>query len=438
MKVVNKLAMEIVYDVLYKDGYSNLGLAKVLRNNELSAQQVGRLTETVYGTLQNKILLESVLTNVTDFKKTKPIVRSLLLVSVYQLTFMGNIPEYTVINASVDVMKSKKGSFLGKFINGVLRNLVKMNLDDVKNSTDLELRYSHPSWIINLFKEAYGEERTSEMVKKHNEPSLLTVRRNRLKCSAEYFEKSLQTLEVDFEKSSLCDESYIIKKGNILGSSLFLDGYCIVQDQSASFVADVLRPKAGERVLDMCAAPGGKTTHLAEYMNNIGEVFAVDKYEHKLDLIEANAKKLGIEIIKTVESDALLLDEFFEGESFDKILLDPPCSGLGLLRRKPEIRYNKSMDEVYELSKIQRKMLDVAGKLLKPGGEIVYSTCTLDLNENSKNIERFMRKHEGQFEIIVEQVFSDKDLLVDDWGATILTNQYMSDGFYVAKIKKTA
>ncbi len=436
MKIVNNLAMEIIYEALYRNGYSNLGLAKAIRENDLTPQQRGRLTETVYGTLQNKLLLDKYIAKITKLNKVKPIVRSLVYVSAYQIFFMDNIPNHVITFESVNVMKQKKGNTECKYLNAVLRNLTKLDKSEIDKSIDFSTLWSHPKWIYELFLESYGKEKTVDMIKRNNEAPILSVRRNKLKCTKAEFESELLKSEIEFEKSKLAKDSYLIFGGAILRTSLFLDGYCIVQDQSASFVVDILRPKAGERVLDMCAAPGGKTTHMAEYMDNVGEIIAIDQHEHKLELINNNAKKLGIDIIETLHSDALELSEKFEINSFDKILLDPPCSGLGLLRRKPEIRYNKSMEDVYELSKVQRKMLDVAGELVKVGGTIIYSTCTLNANENNKNIERFLKKNENKFEVVKDDLYESAGLLKDEFGVTILTNKFISDGFYLCKLRK--
>jgi len=296
-------------------------------------------------------------------------------------------------------------------------------------------QYSFPKWMINLFIEQYGEKQAIEILKGLNERPALTVRVNALKRDYEDTLEKLFQEGYDVEESDVCPEGIIIKKGSsIEKNKLFREGFITVQDESAMLTAPLMDIEKGSKVMDLCSAPGGKTTHMAEIMDNEGEILAFDIHEHKIKLIEQNAKRLGIDIIKASIKDAEEYDETYK-EWADAVLADVPCSGLGIIRKKPEIKWNKNERELNELTRIQYTILQNAAGYVKSGGEIIYSTCTLNKKENEDIVNSFIKENP---EFKIEPVFIGKsdNILYDKKGyLTILPNKYM-DGFFLCKIRK--
>ncbi len=326
---------------------------------------------------------------------------------------------YAIINESVALVKKKRGKQTAGFINALLRQLVKRKeiVIDVANELDyFSIHYSQPLWLVKMLFKQYGKDEALKIFEAFQKTPPLTARLNTLKASKE---EVMQTYS-EIKAGKLADNSLIFPFGNIANHLLFKEGKVIVQDEASQKVAEFLDVKPHMRVLDMCAAPGSKTTHLAMLMENTGSIHAYDIHEHKIALIKKNAERLGCTNIQAKAYDATRLDEIEALESFDAILLDGPCSGLGVLGRKPEIRYHDSsmMDE---LIKTQSKLLKTAEKLLKNGGILVYSTCTLNKKENEKNIERFME---------------DCPMMYKEEEQTILPYNYQSDGFYMVKLVK--
>jgi 16S rRNA (cytosine967-C5)-methyltransferase len=339
----------------------------------------------------------------------------LLLMSMYQKEFMDSIPDYAIVNTSVEMAKKKKGIKTANFINAVLQNAFsnKRSLNDLKDNERLSIETSHPLWLVNMFMKQYGYETTVKICHSNNEIPKQTGRVNTLKTSIEDVLKNPL-----YTKSILSKDGVYYSGGNIANSEEFQKGYVTVQDESSQLVAYLLKPYG--KVLDMCSAPGSKTAHLAAYMENKGSIDAYDLYEHKINLINQNIERLGVKNVHTHCYDSTLLNTIYDKESFDCILLDAPCSGLGDLRRKPEIRYHDSsiMDELIPL---QKKLLENAYDLLAKGGRIVYSTCTINKKENEKQIENFLSNHPD---------------LIKKEEQTILPYEYGSDGFYMCLIEK--
>ena len=399
--------------------YINITLNHFLSENKLSRVDADLLTRLVYSIKSHQIPLEYYLKQFIEGKRVRPFEKRVLLVASCQMLYFDKIPDYAIIDESVEMVKKKRGPKGAGFINALLRQMTKNKTLDFTHLSDLEqlsLTYSHPLWLVKMLNKQYGHDVLIEILKENQSVPMLSARVNTIKTTTDELLKQYPELK----KGVLAKDSIYFASGNIANTSLYKDGLVTVQDEASQWVVEQLDVKPGMKVLDMCSAPGSKTTHIAARMNNEGEIHAYDIFDHKIKLIEANAKRLGCEIIKAKAYDSTKLLEIEEAESFDAILLDGPCSGLGVLARKPEIRYHDAsmMDELIQ---IQYELLKTASSLLKKGGHMVYSTCTLNKKENRKNIDRFLGEH-PEFELIEDR--------------TILPFEYHSDGFYMARLVK--
>lgn len=411
-----ELALEILMKYKQEKSYLNLTLNACFEHHQPTQEQKNFITRVVYGTVQNLLYLEYMLephlkTRVKTYEKM------LILMSLYQHYFMDSIPDYAIVNEAVQMAKKKKGMKTAQFINAVLNNAFKTtrSLDDLDEVTRLSIATSHPLWMVKMFIKQYGFEITQKICLADNEPPLKTARVNTLKTSVNEMLKDSMWI-----KGKLSEDCLYYTGGSIAATKAFGQGLVTIQDESSQCVARLLNPQAHDYVLDMCCAPGSKTSHLAALMNNQGQIDAFDLYAHKIPLVESQMQRLGVSNVHVQAYDSTKLIELYKGETFDKILLDGPCSGLGVLARKPEIKYHDSqiMDEII---KIQQNLLENAYSLLKNGGTMVYSTCTINKKENEKQIAAFVNKH-PDMKIKEEQ--------------TILPYVYHSDGFYMCLLEK--
>lgn len=415
---IREIAVEIIQRVL--DGsYLNLTLNSYLEKYPLSKADSALLTRIVYSVMTHRLTLEYGMQDIIAGKKIKAYEKAVLLSAYCQMVYFDKLPSYAIINESVAMVKKKRGKQAAGFINALLRQLEKHKAIEIKTSDPFEyasIQYSQPIWLVKMLSKQYGQKEAMKIFEAFQEVPPLTARLNTLKATKEEVLQAYPTLK----EGKLADNALIFPSGNIANHPLYQEGKVTVQDEASQKVAEFLDVKKGMKVLDMCSAPGSKTTHLAMLLENTGEIHAYDLYEHKIALIENNAKRLGCTNIQAKVYDATLLDEIEAIESFDAILLDGPCSGLGVLARKPEIRYHDS-NAMDQLIKTQYNLLKTAEKLLKNGGIMVYSTCTLNKKENGKNIEKFIKEY-PYMEVMEER--------------TILPYEYQSDGFYMAKLVK--
>ncbi|WP_270525889.1 16S rRNA (cytosine(967)-C(5))-methyltransferase RsmB [Longibaculum muris] len=410
------IALEILLKYKQEKSYLNLTINSYFQKYELSRSQKDFITRVVYGTVQNQIYLEYVLkphlkTRVKSYEKM------LLLMSLYQHLMMDAIPDYAIINEAVNLAKKKKGIRTSQFINAVLKQafLNQPSLEELSKEERLSIETSHPLWMVKMLCKQYGYSITQKICQANNEPPLKCARVNTLLTSQDELLK-----DELWQKGELAKDALYYQGGNIAYTKEFQEGLVTIQDESSQLVAPYLSPQPGDYVLDMCAAPGSKTTHLAALMHNQGKIDAYDLYEHKIPLIQQQLTRLQVSIVDVKAYDSTKLIELYPPLTFDKILLDAPCSGLGVLARKPEIKYHESnaMDEIIQ---IQQKLLENAYPLLKNGGNIVYSTCTINKKENEKQIQAFIKRH-PDMKVIKEQ--------------TILPFEYHSDGFYMCLLEK--
>ena len=433
-----EIALNIVSRVLDEGAYSNLVLSKELNETNLDDKDRALVTELVYGTIRRKNTLDTIISNfVKDIKLMDKKVLNILRIAIYQMHFLDKVPEFAACNEAVELAKSISEQN-GKLVNGILRSYTK-NPDDIEVSNGvidrLAYQYSYEPWFIRMIYKQYGEENGRKILAGLNSTPKVTVRVNT--CKADYDEvyERLEEMGYDIEEGYACPEAIIIRGGRSIESNpLFIEGAITVQDESAMLVAPLLDLEENDTVLDLCAAPGGKTTHIAELLEGKGKVYGFDLHENKLSLIKDNAERLGLNNIEIKEMDATKIDSLYVS-SADKVLIDVPCSGIGIIRKKPEIKWNKTRKSLKELIPTQREIMENAWQYLKNGGIMIYSTCTLNKEENEDNVEWFVNKHK---DAQVEKIFlgsMDNFVYNSDGSLTILPNEYM-DGFYIAKIVK--
>ena len=431
VETARNLALVVLEDVFVNQAYSNIALNKHLKGSQFSAADKGLVTEIVYGTVARKLTLEWYLSHfIQDRDKLDNWLYILLLLSAYQLRYLDKIPSHAVVNEAVELAKArKKGS--EKLVNAVLRRILREGWPDIdsikrKNKRD-SIAYSLPVWLVSKLKEEYGEERAQAIFK-----SLLVRNKASIRVTDLSRKEEIKAV-LEATDSPLAATGLVKEHGHFAGHDLFAEGVITIQDESSQLVAPTLDPQGDEQVLDACAAPGGKTAHIASYLTS-GKVTALDLYDHKLDLIQENAERLGVaERVQTQKLDARKVHEFFGRDSFDKILVDAPCSGIGLLRRKPDIKYNKETADFTSLQEIQLEILGSVCQTLRKGGIITYSTCTIVSEENFQVVEAFLESHPEFEQVKLEH--ECKDILKD--GCILITPElYGSDGFFISQFRK--
>ena len=428
---VKYVAMKLI-SFVDKGSYSNIVLNDAFKEFYLTAKEKAFITEIFYGVLRNKNFLDYMIEKNTKVIK-KEWIRNLLRISIYQLTFMSSDAKGVVWEAT-EIAK-KHGIAISKFINGTLRNYLRnkdLEIKKLHDEKNYEILYSIPQYFCDILEKQYGSENLNQAIISLKKIPYLSVRVNKLKYSEEEFEEFLKEKDIQIIKK--VDSVYYVNSGLIINSKEFKVGKIIAQDASSYLAAKNLGAKPNELVLDICAAPGGKTAVLAEEMENKGEIIAIDIHQHKKKLIEENMKKLGIDIVKATVLDARNVNK--QGRKFDKILVDVPCSGYGVIRKKPEILYTKNRENVEELASLQLEILNSAADILKNGGELIYSTCTIISQENTENVEKFLNERK-EFKVkalnIPENVSGEYDKL---GGFSINYKEEIMDNFYIIKLIK--
>ena len=412
------LAYEAVYEVMFEQGFSNLILQNNL--NHLNDRDKGLVTKIVYGTIQNFDLLKYQLKQV-DYQKMSNQQLVIILISLYQFHFLDKIPRYAIIDEALKVAQMTLDQYQAKFINALLTRLTNLELsycaaedEDLK----LSINYSHPLWFIKMIKKQYGKETLIKILEANNESAITHLRYNVMANCYDEIIKDEWIKPSPYVESGL----YYYDK-NISQYYAYEKGYVSVQDFSSQVVSLFMNPQPKMKILDMCAAPGTKTTHIAELMNNEGLIKAYDIYDHKIELINRQAQRLNLDIIKAKCYDATQLRKIEDKESFDMILCDALCTGLGVIKRKPEIKYqdiSTSMDYIID---VQERLLEEAYYLLKVKGILVYSTCTVNKKENEKQIEKLLINHPNLCLIEEKMLYNFEN---------------GSDSFYMAKLIKEA
>lgn len=436
-----QLAYQALYEIIQKGAYSNLTLQNMQNTHQLKRVDERLLTELVYGVLRKYNYLSWIISQMSSkpLRKIHISVRILLCLGLYQIVFLDKVPDSAAVNESVKIAHKVTHSGNVRFVNGVLRNFLRHRDDfQVENKvadflTRSALQYNEPEWLVRRWNNEFGPDKAREIFCSFNDSPVLTIRINLLKTDKEQFISALADREIKADEVSFFSNAFVIKNhADILFSYFIPKGYAYVQSLSSMVPAAVLNPQPGDTVLDMCAAPGSKTTQMAEMMKNKGRIDAWDLYPHKISLIESNAKRLGISIIHATARDASKHDSAY-AEKYDRILLDAPCSGLGVLGHKPEIRWRRTEKGLEEFPPLQKKLLAEAAGCLKHGGTLVYSTCTLNRDENEQVISWFLKCFPefyaedfqiGQFKN------SEKGMM------SIFPSECNSDGFFAAKLRR--
>ncbi len=428
MANARQVALKILYSVEFEGAYSNLAIKSGLKTAGLNAKDRGLVTSIVYGVISRKLALDKIISKYSSVKlnKLSKYVLLILRMGVYQLKFMDKIPESAAVNESVKLAMKFAARSKG-FVNGVLRSVAR---EDFKFSNAFE-ELSYPEKLYKKFCEDFGTDKALRIMEALNSSPKMTVRANSLKITRNELKERLKEKGIFSEEDSLYDKNLKVSSLDIGSSEEFLKGLFTVQDTAATLSAYILAPKSGDKVLDLCAAPGGKTTHLAELMENKGEILAFDIYEHKVELIKETAKRLGIDIINAECADSCELNRELINK-FDCVLADVPCSGLGIIRRKPEIKYNTEFGK--ELYAIQDKILSCAAEYVKPGGFLVYSTCTLNKYENELKIEKFLEENKNFESVDISDKIESET--AKDGYALLLPDEYDTDGFFIAKLRR--
>lgn len=392
------LALEVLIQVEQQQAYSHLQLNNCLQEAKFNQVDRAFATELVYGTIQRRYTIDRVLEQKVrlGLVKVKLWVRNLLRMTAYQLHYLDRIPVHAAIYEAVHIAKRRGGQAVGGFINGVLRALVRQpELWNVPKELDfisrLAWQYSHPPWLISRWIMTYGEIDTIAMCEANNHRAHSSARVNQLRITRTKLLADMQVKGIKAEPSLLSQDGIVVKEtGNLAHSIWYTNGQLSIQDESSMLVMEALRPEAGMRILDCCAAPGGKTFHIAERMGDQGVVMANDLHAHKMELMTAQAKRLGICSVTTMNIDATTLGSLFPHNSFDAVLLDAPCTGFGVIRRKPDIKWNKKPDDIMTMAKLQLQLILQATQLVRVGGRLVYSTCTVEPTENEQLIQQFL------------------------------------------------
>lgn len=439
-----EVAADAIMEIMEEGAYNNMALRRLLRQNgAMSVQERALVTEIVNGTLRNLYYIDHVINQFSKTKteKMKPWILAVLRTAVYQMYFM-NIPDSAACNEGVKLIAERGLAPLKGFANGVLRTIGRkkesIQMPPMDTPEWLHVQYSHPLWLVKMWIAYFGFAETVQLCAANNTAPDVTIRVNTLKTDAAGLRALLEKRGIETANGRYLPTALHLKKTADIGRmEEFRRGLFHVQDESSQLAVEILDPQRGERILDLCAAPGGKSFTIAEKMENIGTLVSADIYAHKIELMQAGAERLGITTMQAVVQDAA--QEQTEAlAAYDRVLVDAPCSGLGLMRKKPDIRLKKNGNEIDELVPIQRKILENGAKYVKPGGVLVYSTCTLCKKENEKNIEWFLQNHpefEGEdLSSFLPEVLWQETAL--NGYITLLPHKSGLDGFFIARMKR--
>lgn len=440
-----EIALKVLYDIDKNGAYSNIALNEELKKQKqkIESKNIGLISEIIYGTTTWKLTIDEIIKKYSNIriKKISPWILNVLRMSIYQIIFLDKIPKSAAVNESVKLAKRYGHSASSGFVNAILRKVSKKDFEELFQIKDdikrISVTTSMPIWIVQELLKQESLEKVEQICKDSNLRPNLSIRVNNLKTSIEELKVELEKENIKVKKGVLTNFVKIEGVRSLEKINAFKSGHFTVQDEAAGLVPIILNPKPGEKVLDACSSPGGKTTYLAQIMENKGEIIAWDIYQHRVDLVKENAKRLGNEkIIKAEVKDATIYDEKYF-EYFDKILLDVPCLGIGVLKRKPDIKWKRKKENIEEITKLQYDILQNCSKYLKPQGELVYSTCSILKEENENIIQKFV-KNSKNF-VIVNLNYMENKFFKKYLKKEIKINVYQNqetDGFFICKLKR--
>lgn len=441
---IRLISFDLLFRIMSKKSYPDLVINQYfLKNKHINEGEIKLITEIVYGTIRWKEKLRYCLNLFLSHEIKNKKVELILLIGIYQILHLNSIPDYAAINETVELASIKFDKKIKNLVNALLRQISrnKENLDFPEQKTDtsrfMSVNYSYPKWLIDKWIDSYGTKVTKNMCISLNEHSRATIRVNQNLIERD---KMLELISSDCkpEKTKYSNVGiHIDNQYKIINSNLYKDGYFSIQDESSQIVSLILDPKAGQTVLDACGAPGTKTNHIAELMKNKGTIICCDINNKRLRLVNNDTKRLGSTIVQTINADAKDLT-FNYKIKFDKILVDAPCSGLGTIKKNPDLKWNKNMDDINNLSSIQIGILNNVSRLVKTGGIVVYSVCTLMKEENEQVCEEFLNTNKNfNIDNNLPMKYEKINRLLDRNGyfSSLKYLDHM-DGFFIARFRK--
>lgn len=445
MKSTREISTDILHAVLEEDGYANLLLNRSLLSIE-ERRDRAFITNLVYGTLHRLTPIDYQMKSFLQkpIRRKDAYLQTILRAGFYEILYTS-AKSHAVVNEYVNLSKKKGNPGWAKMINGVLRNLLRqkdsLHWPSFSNEGEKTAFFaSIPAWLVNFWQKERGVATAEKLISSIEDERYPVLRVNTLKTNRAALKQKLQEYDVETTEGTLSEDALRTEKGVDLRSiPRELQGFFTVQEESSQLVAKVLSPQAGETVLDMCAAPGGKTTHLAQEMENRGVIYASDLHEHKVELIREKAACLGIDMIREIQKDGALWGSEYPSY-FDAVLVDAPCSGLGVLNRRLDSRLRKEADDILALARIQKALLASAYHALKPGGRLVYSTCTLSHEENKNQVEWFLREFPDmkrqRFEEKIPGLTDEEKEQAANGTLELLPYLHQTDGFFISCFQK--
>lgn len=442
---LREIILGILLDINRDGVKSHIAIGNTLNKYQyLSKQERSFITRVCEGTIEHMLYIDYVIDQFSKVKvrKMKPVIQNIMRSAVYQILFMDRVPDSAACNEAVKLAQKKGFYNLKGFVNGVLRSILRgmehIELPDQANPTEyLSVKYSMPPWLVDAWLKEFGMESTEKMLKAFLEEHPTTVRFKTNQIKSEMILESLKKQGVDVIPTKYLPYAYEIRNYDYLyGLEAFNNGWIYVQDISSMLVAEIADPKPEQYVLDLCAAPGGKSLHVADKIGISGMVEARDLTENKVALIQENIQRMNLVNVKAIAADATVFDPSLE-EKADIVLADVPCSGMGVIGNKPDIKYNLSKEQVDELVLLQREILHNAAAYVKPGGTLIYSTCTVGKKENQENIEWFTKQYPFHLESLDPYLPDDLQGPSTKQGfLQLLPGVHKTDGFFLARLKK--
>ena len=441
MDIAREIALKTLYKIEKEEAYSNIALDQIIKENKnkINERDIGFISEIVYGVTSWKLTLDEIIKKYSNIrlKKISPWILNILRMGIYQIVFLDKVPKSAAVNESVNLAKRYGHKASSNFVNAILRKVDKKDyneLSEINNPIErISKTTSMPVWMIEELLKENDIEKVEEICKASNIKPKVTIRVNKLKTNKETLKKLLEDRNIIVHEAKLENFLILEKAKNIEQLDLFKEGYFTVQDEGAGFIAEIVDPKPDEVVLDACSSPGGKTTYMAELMKDKGKIIAWDLHPHRVKLVEENANRLGIHMIKAECQDATVYKEEYK-EKFDKILLDVPCLGIGVLKRKPDIKWKRKQEDILEITQIQQEILQTCSKYLKSNGQMIYSTCSIFYEENDKIVEKFLEKN-GDFTYAKMEI-PETTYSVKNSHKIQLYQGEETDGFFICKLQK--
>nr|NNM90037.1 16S rRNA (cytosine(967)-C(5))-methyltransferase RsmB [Bacilli bacterium] len=443
--VARKVAFQVLLSIEKQKAYAHIALAKALRESTSSPEDAALTTEIVQGVLLWQRLLDHWLENLAKrpIAKIDKIVRLILLIGIYQLRFLSRVPSYAILHDAVEMTKEQAPHASG-FVNAILRQatreptylkpLLRLEENEGLPLSEIALRLSFPDWLVETLQRSFNEKDTIAILFGLNQKGKRTIRRNRLKITRDALHQEFEELGYEVEPAQICEDAlYVSTKSPLLALPSFREGKFTVQGESSMLIAPLLLAKPAMRILDACAAPGGKATHLAELTNDQAHIDAIEVHASRASLITQQVKRLSLTSVSVIVADVLSVHEHY-----DRILLDAPCSGLGSIGRKPDVKWSMTPQKIKQLHVVQRQLLDHTASLLNPDGILLYTTCTLNRTENEDQVHDFLAMHSEfePFSFTEQESQSLHGIVEHPYMGYIYPQDFGGDGFFVARLRR--